>query len=118
MRRGLLLFLSILFLSGHAFAAELAPEGTPVRKLQRGFLNVALSPFEISNEMYKEKKNDTFPPSWFTGLGRGSVYMVGRAFVGVCEILTFPVSAPGHYGPVLQPEFPWQHVPDVPEKKK
>lgn len=117
--RTVLLAVSFVFLFQTILsAAELAAPGTPVRKLQRGFLNVVLSPFEISNELSKDKKADWFPPSWATGLARGICYGVGRALVGVGEMVTFPVSAPGDYGPILQPEFAWQHVPDKPADKK
>ncbi len=92
-------------------AAEIENEGTPQRKLQRGFLNVALSPLEISNELAKEKKNDVFPPSWITGAGRGVAFMMGRALVGVYELVTFPVPYPANYKAVLSPEFAWQHLP-------
>jgi len=90
---------------------EIQGEGTPQRKLQRGFLNVALSPFEISNELSKEVRNDTLPPSWVAGLGRGAFYTVGRALVGVYEMVTFALPYPANYKPVLQPEFPWQLAP-------
>jgi putative exosortase-associated protein (TIGR04073 family) len=116
--RLLLVLSAFLLFQTAAFSAELAAPGTPARKLQRGFLNVALSPFEISNEMARDKKVDAFPPTWVTGLGRGLCYAVGRSLVGIGEILTFPVSAPDNYGPVLQPEFAWQHVPDKPAEKK
>ena len=96
-----------------AAEAEIQGEGTPQRKLQRGFLNVALCPFEISNELSKEVRNDTFPPSWVAGLGRGVCYTVGRALVGVYEMVTFPIPYPAHYKPVLSPEFPWEHAPQT-----
>ena len=95
-----------------AAEVEIQGEGTPQRKLQRGFLNVALSPIEISHELSKEVRNDTFPPSWVAGLGRGSIYAVGRALVGVYEMVTFPLPYPANYKPVLQPEFTWQHLPE------
>ena len=94
-----------------AAEAEIQGEGTPQRKLQRGFLNVALSPIEISHELSKEIRNDTFPPSWVAGLGRGSIYAVGRALVGIYEMVTFPIPYPANYKPVLSPEFEWQHLP-------
>lgn len=97
-------------------AAEVESEGTWQRKLQRGFLNVALSPLEISNELDKEKKNDTLPPSWIVGTGRGAAFMIGRALVGVYEMVTFPVAYPKDYKPVLQPEFAWQHLPSSDSK--
>ena len=105
-----LLALLVFSLPLMAAEVEIQGEGTPQRKLQRGFLNVALSPIEISNELSKEVRNDTAPPSWFAGLGRGSIYAVGRALVGVYEMVTFPIPLPAHYKPVLQPEFAWQHL--------
>ncbi|HOW59652.1 MAG TPA: exosortase system-associated protein, TIGR04073 family [Candidatus Omnitrophota bacterium] len=105
-------FSGIVFLQG----AEIESPGTPLRKLQRGFLNVALWPIEISNELSKEKKKDTFPPSWVAGVGRGSIFAVGRALVGVYEIATFPIPYPADYEPVVQPEFTWQHLPSSDKK--
>lgn len=114
MTRPFRFFIAVLVLvnaSGTLQAAEVENEGTWQRKLQRGFLNVALSPLEISNELDKEKKNDTLPPSWIAGAGRGAAFMVGRALVGVYEMVTFPLAYPNCYKPVLQPEFAWQHLP-------
>lgn len=106
-----LVLLAIFTFPLFAEEAEIQAEGTPQRKLQRGFLNVALSPIEISNELAKEVRNDTFPPSWVAGLGRGAFYTVGRALVGVYEMVTFPLPYPANYKPILQPEFTWQHLP-------
>ena len=91
-------------------AAELAGEGTPVRKLQRGFLNVALSPLDISHEMAKEKGVDSFIPSWFSGAGRGVCFMAGRALAGIYEMVTFPVPWPANFEPLVEPEFAWEHL--------
>jgi putative exosortase-associated protein (TIGR04073 family) len=111
-----LLAFSLPAMAAVAPEVEIQGEGTPQRKLQRGFLNVALSPFELSNELSKEVRNDTMPPSWVAGLGRGSIYTVGRALVGVYEMVTFPIPYPAKYKPVLSPEFPWQLAPST-EKK-
>ncbi len=110
------IFLALIF-AAPCRATELAQPGTPARKLQRGFLNVALSPFEVSNQFAKERHTDKFPPSWLSAMGRGGFYMIGRALVGVGEILTFPISAPANYGPILQPEFPWELSPELKEAK-
>ena len=121
MKHASIFLLAVILLVGiftaSAYAADLAQPGTPARKLQRGFLNIVLSPFELSAQLAKEKKTDKIPASWFEGLGRGSLYMVGRAVVGVEEILTFPISAPANYGPILQPEFPWENSPELKDKK-
>ena len=111
-----LLAFSLPAMAAVAPEVDIQGEGTPQRKLQRGFLNVALSPFELSNELSKEVRNDTIPPSWVAGLGRGSIYTVGRALVGVYEMVTFPIPYPAKYKPVLSPEFPWQLAPST-EKK-
>jgi putative exosortase-associated protein (TIGR04073 family) len=116
----LIAFFVLLAFASPLIAAEVAPEaaiqeeGTMMRKAQRGFLNLALCPFEISNELAKEVRNDTLPPSWIAGLGRGSIYAVGRALVGVYEMVTFPIPYPAHYKAVLQPEFPWQLAKEKP----
>lgn len=99
----------LLVLSAPLQATEIEPDGTPLRKLQRGFLNIALSPIEISNELAKETRNDTLPPSWVAGLGRGAAYAMGRALVGVYEMVTFAIPSPAGYKPILQPEFEWGH---------
>ena len=111
-----LLFLA-LFVSAPLFAAEIQPEGTALRKMQRGFLNVALSPIDIVHELEKEKRHDTFPPSWLLGLGRGMMFTAGRALTGVYEMVTFPIPLPSGYEPILQPEFPWQHLEESTAKE-
>lgn len=97
------------------YAAEMESPG-PLRKLQRGFLNVALSPMEISNELAIEKheNNDQMPPSWMTGLVRGIGFTAGRALAGVYDIVTFPVPLPKEYGPIIQPELPWEKLKTSP----
>jgi putative exosortase-associated protein (TIGR04073 family) len=106
----------LALISSTLWATEVEPEGSMGRKLQRGFLNIALSPIEISNELAKETKNDGMPPSWLTGAGRGAIYMLGRALVGAYEIVTFAVPCPAGYKPVIQPEFPWQNLPSSDKK--
>ncbi len=118
-RFSLILGFALTVFSASLFAGEMTPgepaaikpEGTPLRKLQRGFLNIALAPLDITAELEKEKNRDTVPPSWMLALGRGGTYAFGRALVGVYEMLTFFVPAPGHYEPILYPEFTWDKLP-------
>lgn len=109
-----LLFVSAGF-SQNLQAAELENTGTAMRKLQRGFLNMALSPWELAHELTYGKKTDSVVPTWVGGLGRGSVYTVGRALTGVYELVTFPIPVPRQYEPVIQPEFAWQHFDESSE---
>ncbi|MFA6599762.1 MAG: hypothetical protein WC352_08565 [Candidatus Omnitrophota bacterium] len=115
-----------LIFSAQAAASELCPgeqgqiaaEGSPVRKLQRGFLNVALSPIDLTTEFQKEQTRETFPPSWALAAGRGGCYAVGRALTGVYEMVTFLIPYPARYEPVIYPEFAWQKLPQDPPQKK
>jgi putative exosortase-associated protein (TIGR04073 family) len=92
------------------FAAELAPEGTPARKFQRGLLNVALSPIEISHELEKVKSQDKWFATWIPAAFQGTVGMTIRVLVGIYEIATFAVPSPPDYRPVLNPETPLGHL--------
>lgn len=92
-------------------AADIQPEGTAARKLQRGFLNIALFPMEISTGIAREGKEGKVEPTWFFGGLKGIERGVYRAVVGIYEIVTFPF--PGD--PIVRPEFPWQHFDEVPE---
>lgn len=124
MRRFLSLVLVLIFSVSaipSGFSAEIAPEGTMRRKMQRGFLNIALSPMEISHEVVNTQKYDTALPTWIAGLIKGSAKAFGRVFVGAYEIVTLPIPAPRNYAPVLQPEFPWDLLnnkvrPETPQK--
>lgn len=100
----------LIMASGTAFAAHLEPSGTPYRKLQRGFVNVALSPIEVVHALDQEKGKEEVIPSWFAGLGRGTLFMVGRALSGVYDMLTFPISLPSGYAGLVDPQFVWQHL--------
>lgn len=105
-----ILILSILAFSPCLYAAEMAQKNTAIHKLQRGFVNIALSPVEVSAELAKEKKVDSAVPSWGTGILRGSFYAVGRALSGVYDIVTFPVPIPQNYESLVEPELPWDRL--------
>ncbi len=105
----LLILTCALQFAGLAGAAEIAENKGPIRKIQRGFVNIALSPIEISTEMAKEKTTDGVIPSWFTGMGRGIFYMAGRMLAGGYDLVTFPLPLPAGYEPLVYPEFPWEH---------
>ena len=107
------LALSLLVLiSQPCFSAEVETAGF-LRKLQRGFLNIVLSPMEVSTALAQEKSEnyEQMPPSWMSGILRGTALMGGRALVGVYEIATFPFPIPKNYEPVMKPEFTWEKLP-------
>lgn len=89
--------------------AAIEPKGTAVRKLQRGFLNVVLSPIEIADQLHDKKHLPGFFPGWVIGLCEGLFFAAGRAVTGVYEIATFPLPVPSNYEPIVFPEFAWEH---------
>ncbi len=108
----LLLLAAFVFISHNAFSAEVESSGF-LRKLQRGFLNIVLSPMEVSAALAQEKSenHEQMPPSWMSGLLHGTALMGGRALIGVYEIATFPFPLPKNYEPVVKPEFVWEKLP-------
>ncbi len=115
MKKILLIAAILALVSAQSFAAEMESPG-PLRKLQRGFLNIALSPMELTNELAVEKyeNDDQMPPSWMTGTVRGIAFTAGRALAGVYDIATFPIPFPKEYGPIVQPELPWDKLKTSP----
>lgn len=86
------------------------PQGSPVRKLERGGANLLLGFMEFAYHMRQEDKGEMIPP-WILGLGKSLGYTLRRTFVGIYEILTFPFPVPEDYLPVIEPEFVWQYPP-------
>ncbi|MSR77801.1 MAG: exosortase system-associated protein, TIGR04073 family [Candidatus Omnitrophica bacterium] len=105
----LFFFTSSVFTSSAVCAAAMAPEGTPMRKLERGATNIALSPIELVNAFVRQRPEEHVPPNWAVGIFYGSIFMVERIGVGVYEVVTFPMALPKNYKPILQPEFEWGH---------
>lgn len=88
---------------GTAWADGTADAGT---KLGRGVQNVAFGWFEVINEIGIEA--DRRGP-WIgvpSGLFRGAGLAIARTFVGIIEILSFPVpnDSEGGFGPIIQPD--------------
>jgi len=116
------LFLLVLLLAVSyapaAFSQEarLEPPFSPLRKLQRGGLNIALSPMEIAHWLSQEKTSPSFIPTWLTNSMKGSAFAVGRALTGVYEVVTFPLPLPAAYEPVVYPEFLWEHFEECSEE--
>ena len=111
-----LLFLSVIFLFlfvSDIQAAELAAPGTRERKFQRGLINTAFAPVEISYALSEPlAKGETLPPAWLgNGIFRGTYFALLRAFSGVWDIVTAPFSRPPEDKPLLRHhEFALQHL--------
>ena len=105
--------LGILLLA-FALVASIAQAGTddpptgqnPLRKLGRGFANVLFGFIEIPNQYTKAVSEHGGASGITYGVPKGFVRCIGREFVGVFEIITFPAPVPAGYKPVMRPEFP------------
>ncbi len=78
----------------------------PVEKLGRGFSNTLTFPCEIPYQISQSNKQNGLTAALSYGVLNG-IFMAGvRALVGVYEIVTFPIPAPGGFDPILEnPEF-------------
>lgn len=106
------IFMGFVSSSNAETSSGVAPQGTRERKFQRGLLNVAFAPVELSQSMAEAKnvKGDEFPSVLSMGIPRGVWRGSLRALTGIYEILTFPFAAPPDYQPVIRPEFPLEHL--------
>lgn len=86
------------------------PQGSPLRKLERGGANLLLGFLEFAYHLRQPDRVGFIPP-WIKGLGKSLGYSLRRTFVGVYEILTFPIPVPADYLPVIEPEFVWEYPP-------
>ena len=95
------------------------PQGTRLRKLERGGANLLLGWMEMVRCLRQPDAGQFFPP-WVTGFGKGFYYTGKRSLIGVYEILSFPFPLPRDYLPVMEPEFSWEYprtdaIPPKPE---
>ncbi|MBI4355692.1 MAG: exosortase system-associated protein, TIGR04073 family [Candidatus Omnitrophica bacterium] len=76
-----------------------------VHKLGRGFANVFMSVVEIPREAYfvTQEEGAGIGLSW--GIIRGAGVGCVRLLAGGYDLVTFPLSVPYDYQPILQPEF-------------
>jgi putative exosortase-associated protein (TIGR04073 family) len=81
--------------------------------------NIALSPFEIPNQMIKEaKRHDTVGGAvagYVTGIPVGCGWMLYRLGVGVFDFVTGPIPIPTYEKSYIQPEYLFPQDPYVPE---
>jgi len=92
-------------------ATDDAPRGHhPLRKFSRGVANLVFGFLEVPNQYSKVNSEHGGSAAVTYGITKGLTRWIGREFVGVYEILTFPVPLPEGYLPVMRPEFPAQDL--------
>ncbi len=89
-----------IFLTAGAFADN------AVTKLGRGIANIGTCVLEIPKAIGDSNTEDGPIAAATVGVLTGILKTGVRLVVGVYEVVTFPIPAPKHYGPVLtEPEF-------------
>ncbi len=86
------------------------PQGTMLRKLERGFANTLLGGLESVYHL-RQSRGDKLLIPWVGAIGQSFYYILRRTFVGLYEVVTFPIPCPGDYRPIIQPEFVWGYPP-------
>ena len=100
--------LTLLVVTAPARAAtDDPPTGhNPLRKLGRGFANVLFGFIEVPNQYTKAVSEHGGASGITYGVPKGFARWIGREFVGVFEIVTFPIPGAHGYKPIMHPEFP------------
>jgi len=103
-----LLLISALWLPLTASAdTDDAPQGqNALRKLCRGFANLAFGVVEVPNQITKVNAEQGGGAAVTYGVSKGVVRWFGRELAGVYDVITFPIPFPRGYKPVMKPEFP------------
>jgi len=72
-------------------------------KLGRGLTNIIEGPFELYAQTVLASPKTETVYAFFTGVTRGLAMFVVREFVGIYDIVTFPIPVPKNYQPLIQP---------------
>jgi len=91
----------LLILSCISFSLY-AEEYSPIRKLTRGAVNLALGVVEIPKQTLEVSKESGDVAGIFWGPIKGLMYFVGRTVLGAYEVVTFVIPP---YKPLMEPEF-------------
>lgn len=118
LRRSCALFLVVAFamlaLAGPTWAlgAELDTGALVITKLFRGIVNAATGWIEIPKQISLtwQAQGPGLGSTW--GLVKGVGFAVARSVVGGYEIVTFSLSIPDGYRPIMHPEYVLSDLPE------
>ena len=101
------LLVAIVAIPAGFAATDDPPQGhNAVRKLGRGVANLLFGVVEVPNQYTKAQSEQGGASGWTYGLSKGVLRWFSREFVGIYEIVTFPIPAPQGYKPIMRPEWP------------
>jgi putative exosortase-associated protein (TIGR04073 family) len=93
----------LLALPSTAFA------GTAARKAGRGLAAMTCGFLEVPGNIVKVTRERGAGYGFTLGFVQGLGMIVVRELVGVYEFVSSPLEVPAGYGPIIQPEFPWDY---------
>ena len=88
---------------------ELSASGGRRRKLGRGLANIGTAPAELIRTPELVSRRDGYVSGVTVGVVEGAWRTIVRAVTGVFEVTTFYAEIPDGYGPLMKPEFVWEH---------
>ena len=110
--RRTMLLVSALALGFTATASaenELTTPGGRLRKLGRGVANIVTAPAELVRTSELVGRRDGYVSAMSVGLFEGTWRTLARAVTGEFEVATFYLEIPDGFGPLMKPEFVWEH---------
>lgn len=88
-----------------------------VDKLGRGLAGMTTSFLEFPGNIVAVARDEGTVGGATLGFAKGIGMIPVRTLVGVYEFVTAPFPAPGHYDPVLEPEYPWGYFEGAPSAR-
>jgi putative exosortase-associated protein (TIGR04073 family) len=86
-----------------------ASDNNAMSKLGRGFAGVTTGFLELPGNMVAVGRDEGALGAMTIGFAKGLGMIPVRELVGVYEIVSSPFPPPGHYEPVLDPQYPWSY---------
>ena len=100
-----------------AFAHDVQGEHTAVDKLGRGLAEMTTGFLKLPGNVVAVSRQQGVLGGMTIGLAKGIGMIPVREVVGVYDFVTAPIPAPGHYDPVLEPEYPWSYFEGAPDAR-
>jgi len=98
------IFIILTALTTICVGPSIAKDG-PIQKLSRGLTNTFTGLLEIPTTIEKSTDRHGYIGGFIHGIPAAAVKCLTRTSVGVYETLTFPLSHPNNYGPIIKPDF-------------
>jgi putative exosortase-associated protein (TIGR04073 family) len=100
---------TLLALPAVASAHTERGEYTAMSKLGRGLAGLTTGFLELPGNIVAVSRDQGAVGGMTIGFAKGIGMIPVRELVGVYDFVTAPFPAPGHYEPVLEPEYPWSY---------